>query len=235
MLRLHVFAPALGTISPSPFSVKSLLLLEMSGLPHDRVAGNPRKAPLGKLPVLEDDGQLIPDSQAIQRHIAAHHGYDPDADLTPDQHAQALMLRITLEEYLYWVLVRTRWIDNPDATRAAFFGGVPAPLRRPIFAMVRRQIAQALHGQGLGRHAPAELRTITEEALDAVCTVLGDGPFVFGARPSGVDTCLFGFLENVLVPPLDTLLKQAVQARAPLVAYHQRLRAGIAAPLVPSG
>lgn len=232
MLVLHSFAPALGTISPSPFSVKSLLLLQMSGLDHTRISGNPRKAPKGKLPVLVDDGQVIPDSQQIQRHLTAQHDYDPDAHLTDRQRAQALMLRITLEEHLYWVLVQSRWIDNPETTRAAFFARLPAPLRGPIFAMVRRQIARALQAQGMGRHSPAEITTIVEEALDAVAQLLGKGPYVFGSSPSGVDTSLFGFLENVLVPPLNTPLKQAVQRREDLVAYHRRLRAGIAAPLL---
>lgn len=232
MLTLHVFAPAMGMISPSPFSVKSLLLLEMSGLPYSRAAGDPRKAPKGKLPLLVDDGRVIPDSQAIQRHLTLHHGYDPDAGLSEGQRAQALMLRLTLEEHLYWVLVWSRWVENPQAIREAFFARLPLPLRRPIFAMVRRKVVQSLHAQGMGRHAPAEIMAIAEEALDAVVTLLGEGPYVFGNRPSGADTSLFGFLENVLSASLETPLKQAVMQRQSLCAYHGRLRNGIAAPLL---
>ncbi|TCP62926.1 glutathione S-transferase [Rhodovulum bhavnagarense] len=231
MLTLHVFAPALGTISPSPFSVKALLLMEMSGLPYTRATGDPRKAPKGKLPLLVDSGRTIADSQAIQHHLAMQHGFDPDAHLSPRQRAEALMLRVTLEEHLYWALVQSRWIESPEPIREAFFGRLPKPMGRAVFAMVRRKVARALNGQGMGRHTPGEILAIAEEALEAVVTMLGDGPHVFGPAPSGVDASLFGFLENVLVPPLDTPLKRAVQSRAPLVAYHRRLRDGLAARL----
>jgi len=231
MLTLYVFAPALGTISPSPFSVKSLLLLQMSGLPFTRAAGDPRKAPKGKLPVLEDGGRRVPDSQAIQRHLAKAHGYDPDAHLTARQRAEAAAIRHLIEDHLYWVLVFARWIDHPEATRRAFFGTLPAPLRRPVFALVRRQVARALHGQGMGRHTAAEIYAMGSEGLEALSLLLGDGPYLFGEAPSGIDTSLFGFLENVLAAELDTPLRQAASRCPGLVAFHRHIREGIAAPL----
>lgn len=232
MRQLLVFAPAMGTISPSPFSVKALLLLEMSGLSYTRSAGDPRRAPRGKLPVLIDDGQAIPDSQGIQRHLASAHGYDPDAGLDATERAMAAAIRHMVEDHLYWVLVHARWIDHPAETRAAFFSAVPAPLRRPVFAMVRRQIAQALRGQGLGRHPREEIYAMGGEALEALARLVGDGPYVFGSAPSGVDTTVFGFLENVLGADLDTPIKRAALGHPGLVTYHRRLRDGIAAPLV---
>ncbi|MBN2905705.1 MAG: glutathione S-transferase C-terminal domain-containing protein [Rhodobacteraceae bacterium] len=235
MLTLHVFAPALNTISPSPFSVKSLLLLELSGLPWTRVTGDPRKAPLGKLPVLVDAGRAIPDSQAIQRHLATAHGFDPDAHLDAHSRAMGEAIRHMIEDHLYWVLVHARWIEQPQATRAAFFGRVPAPLRAPIFAMVRRQIRRALHAQGMGRHSPAQIHAMGQEGLAALASLLGAGPYLFGDRPAGADTVLFGFLENVLAADLDTPLRVAARAQPALVAYHQRLRQGIAAPLLGRG
>ncbi|SIN98480.1 Glutathione S-transferase [Rhodovulum sp. ES.010] len=231
MRALHVFAPALDTISPSPFSVKSLLLLQMSGLPFERAAGDPRKAPKGKLPVLVEDDRAIPDSQAIQHHLADEHGFDPDAHLTKRQRAEAAAIRALVEEHLYWTLVHARWIERPDAVRQAFFAALPAALRRPVFAMVRRQVARALHAQGTGRHGAAEIDAMAEEGIAALATLVGDAPYVFGDRPSGIDTVVFGFLENVLQPPLDTPLKVAARRHPTLVTYHKRLRASLAAPL----
>jgi len=233
MLRLQVFATAMGMISPSPFSVKSLLLLQMSGLPFERVTGDPRKAPKAKLPVLEDDGRLIPDSRAIQRHLAAVHGFDPDAHLSPRQRAEAVAIRHMLEDHLYWILVFSRWIDHPQETKTAFFAALPAPIRGAVFAMVRRQIRRALHGQGIGRHSPDEIYAMGAETLDALATRLGDSTYVMGERPSGIDTVAFGFLENLLAAGLETPLKTAAMNHEPLQAYHRRLRAGLAAPLLP--
>ena len=52
MLELHVFGPAFGQPDPSPFCMKGIILMEMSGLPYTRVRGNLQKAPKGKFPVL---------------------------------------------------------------------------------------------------------------------------------------------------------------------------------------
>ncbi|ARE41886.1 hypothetical protein RGUI_3745 [Rhodovulum sp. P5] len=233
MLGLHVFPPAMGTISPSPFSVKSLLLLEMSGLPYRRIAGDPRKAPKSKLPVLEDDGQMIPDSQAIEAHLAQNHGFDPDAHLSPRHRAEAEAIRHMVEDHIYWALVYSRWIDNPAATRQAFFAPLPLPLRRPVFAMVRRQVAQALNGQGMGRHSREDIYAMGEKSLNALAVLVGNGPYVFGDRPSGIDTVVFGLLENLLPAELETPLAQAAKGHTALVTYHQAVRDGIAAKLLP--
>ncbi|MGC9420029.1 MAG: glutathione S-transferase family protein, partial [Rhodovulum sp.] len=224
MLALNVFSPALGTISPSPFSVKALLLLEMSGLPYTRCAGDPRKAPRGKLPVLVDGGEAIPDSEAIRAHLARAHGFDPDAALNARQRAEAAAIRALVEDHLYWALVHARWIDRAEATRAAFFGRLPAPLRGPIFALVRRQVARALHGQGMGRHPAEAIYSMGADGLVALAKLVGEAPYVFGDRPSSIDTVVFGFLENVIAADLDTPLKDAALGLPALVAYHRRLR-----------
>jgi glutathione S-transferase len=215
----------MGMISPSPFSVKSLALLELSGLPYTRVDGDPRRAPKRKLPVLEDAGRMVPDSHMIQRHLAAAHGIDLDAGLSPQDRAVSAAFRALIEDQLYWVLVHSRWIDNPEATRAAFFAPLPAALRPVIFALVQRQVRAALHGQGMGRHDRNEIYRFGTEGIGALAGFLGDRPYLMGDRVSAIDTSLFGFLENVLTPPLDTPLKAAVTAHPELTAYHRRFEA----------
>ena len=51
MITLHTFGPMLGVPDPSPFCIKAMALLKMSGLPFEVVPGaDPRKAPKGKIP-----------------------------------------------------------------------------------------------------------------------------------------------------------------------------------------
>lgn len=225
MLRLLAFAPAMGMISPSPFSVKSLALLEMSGLPYERVNGDPRRAPKRKLPVLDDAGRLVADSHLIQAYLARVHGFDPDAHLTDENRAVSTAFRALVEDQLYWVLVYARWIDNPKVARDAFFATLPAPLRNAVFGIVRRQVRAALHGQGLGRHERAQVYRIGTEGVAALAEHLGDKPYFLGGRPSGIDTALFGFLENVITPRLETPLKEAVMSYPKLVSYRDRFEA----------
>jgi len=225
MLRLHCFAPAMGMISPSPFSVKSLALLEIAGLTYERVAGDPRRAPKKKLPFLRDAGKTIPDSHLIQQHLTQAHGVDLDAHLSDHEHAIATGFRALIEDQLCWVLVHSRWIDNPDATRDAFFKPVPALIRPVVFAMVQRYVHRSLNSQGMGRHNGAQIYRFGDEALSALANYLGDKPYLMGAQPSAIDTSLFGMLESILTPALDTPLKQAALAHPTLVAYHQRFEA----------
>ena len=85
-MKLITFAPAFGEIAASPFSTKALCLLEMSGLPYERENSmDPRKAPKAKLPVLEDAGQIIPDSDFIRTHLETKYSVDFDAGLSDAQ------------------------------------------------------------------------------------------------------------------------------------------------------
>ena len=69
MLILHTFGPAFGLPDPSPFCMKAMALLKMSGLEHQCVSGDPRKAPKGKLPCLVDGDATIADSTFIRWHL----------------------------------------------------------------------------------------------------------------------------------------------------------------------
>lgn len=66
MLSLISYNPAFGQPSGSPFCTKALCLLEMSGVDWKIDFDNdPRKTPMGKLPVLRDGSKIVPDSAYI--------------------------------------------------------------------------------------------------------------------------------------------------------------------------
>jgi len=211
-------------ISPSPFSVKSLALMELSGLAYTRVHGDPRHTPKGKLPILIDGERVIADSDFIQTYLAQAHGVDLDAQLSPSERAQALALRMLIEEHLYWVLAYSRWVDNPTYTRGAFLAALPALIRPVVFRIVQKQVKSGLHGQGMGRHDRADIYALGERALAALADWLGDRPFFMGAQATNVDTTAFGMLETLLASKLRTPLSEAAQQQPQLVAYHQRMR-----------
>ncbi len=45
MITLYTFGPAFGLPDPSPFCLKAMALLKMSGLEHTCTPGDVRKAP----------------------------------------------------------------------------------------------------------------------------------------------------------------------------------------------
>jgi glutathione S-transferase len=76
MITLHTFGPAFGLPDPSPFVIKTETLLKMAALPYRTNTEGFNKAPKGKLPYVDDDGQRIADSTFIRWHIENKYGFD---------------------------------------------------------------------------------------------------------------------------------------------------------------
>ena len=227
MIRLIQFPRALGVPNPSPFCMKVEILLKMAGLPYEcEFAGNPRRGPKGKLPAIEDGGVVIGDSELIRGHLERKYGIDLDKGLDKAERAVAHAFARMLEERTYWTLVYSRWIDgrNWPESRATFFGGLPPIMRSLVPVLARRQVRGYLRGQGVGRHAPQDIYGMGVADLDAVATQLGDRPFFMGAAPTGVDAVVYPFVENFIVPPVDSPMRTAALGHANLVAYAQRMR-----------
>ena len=159
MLTLHTFGPTRTQPDPSPFVMKALVLLKLSGLPFTTKTGGLGKAPKRKLPYLDDEGTLVADSTFIRLHLETRHGIDFDRGLSPEQKAQAWAFEKMCEDHLYWIIVRERWTkdDNFNAGPRMFFDSVPALVRPLIVAGVRRKVRGQLWGQGLGRHSEADV------------------------------------------------------------------------------
>jgi glutathione S-transferase len=129
------------------------------------------------------------------------------------------------EESLYWVALHTRWIEESIylETRKQFFADVPPVMRELIAARVRKQIRRDLVGQGMGRHSRDEIYLIGKADLNAVSRWLGDKPFMMGATPTSLDTIAYAFLANILVPPLESPLKDHGLSLSNLPAYCERM------------
>jgi glutathione S-transferase len=87
MITLYGFGPLFGLPDPSPFVLKTLTQLKMSGLPFRLERASPRAAPKGKIPFIRDGEFVLGDSVFILDHLKAAHGVDLDAQLTPAQKA----------------------------------------------------------------------------------------------------------------------------------------------------
>lgn len=226
MLELHVFGPAFGQPDPSPFCMKGIILMEMSGLPYRRVRGNLQKAPKGKFPVLRDGDKIVPDTTFIRMHLEQAHGIDFDKGLSAEQRGTAWAVEKMLEDHMYWMVVQERWANptNFDRGPRRFFDAVPAPLRPLVVAMIKRQIRRNLHGHGIGRHSDAERLGLARRALEALAGILGGNPYLTGPDPSGADATLGAFMIAGLCEVFDSPLRGALQEHANLVAYAGRMR-----------
>src|SRR5688500_4235157 len=78
MITLHTLPGRFGLESLSPFCMKAEIYLKLAKLEYRAVAGDPRKAPKQKLPLIDDDGTLVSIGRASCRevgHIAVRNEY----------------------------------------------------------------------------------------------------------------------------------------------------------------
>jgi glutathione S-transferase len=227
VITLYTFGPGLGLPDPSPFVMKAEMLLKIAGLPHQIDSKGFSKAPKGKLPYIDDDGERIADSTFIRWYLERKYKVDFDRGLNEEQRAIAWAFEKTVEDHLYWALMDARWMDdaNFDKGPRNFFRAVPAPIRPLIIAMVRRKVRQALRAHGMGRHAPAEIAALATRSLDAVAVYLGHKPFFMGAEPVGVDATIFSFVAGALCPAFETPIRSAAERHDNLKRYVGRMTA----------
>jgi glutathione S-transferase len=227
MITLHTFGPAFGLPDPSPFVMKAEVLLKMAGLPYRTDATGLRRAPKGKLPYIEDDGERIADSTFIRWHIERKYGIDFDRGLSREDRAAAWAFEKLAEDHLYWAIVEARWNDDANFAKGprSFFRRIPAPLRPVVIALIRRRVRNALHAHGIGRHSQAEIDALAARSVDAFADFLGQKPFFFGREPTGIDATVFAFMAGALCPIFTAAARTAAERHDNLRAYVGRMTA----------
>lgn len=218
------FMPALGLPDPGPFVLKTILFMRMHNIEFDLVPGDLRKTPQNKIPVLKHDGKTISDSEFILDYLSETYSLLAD-DLTPEQHAQGHMICRALEERTYWLMVMWRWTEEPNAStiRDIFFKTIPSILRKPIFKMVQKSVKRDLYGQGSSRHPAENAKQLARRDLEALSTLLGEKPYLFGDKPTRYDCTLGGLLGQFLQKHVETPLTEITGQYPNLVAYWHRM------------
>jgi glutathione S-transferase len=227
VITLYVFGPQFDLSDPSPFVMKSEMLLKIAGLEYRTDTTGFNKAPKGKLPYINDGGTIVPDSTFIRRHIETKYKYDYDKNLSKTDKAIAWAFEKMCEEHLYWAFMRERWIDkrNFEAGPKKFFNKMPTLIRPMIVSMVLGQVKKNLKAHGMGRHTRDEILWLAQKDIDSIAEFLGDKPYFMGAQPTGVDATIFAFVTGALCPGYETPLRTAAERHPNLVKYRDRLRA----------
>lgn len=228
MIKLHIFGRFGDLPDLSPYCLKVDTYMTMAGVEFERVCGieNLKKAPKGKLPFIEDGGEIVADSSFIIAHLQARHGDPLNEHLSAEQKAISHAFCKMLDENLYWCLVWARWAGEEiwPQLKQNLFGSLPPLLRDLVAAKVRKGVLNTLHGQGLGRHSAAEIKTIMMKDLQALSDFLGDKSYFFGSRPSVLDAVAYGFLAQFLLAPLQSSVTQVAKGYPNLVSFCRRIQ-----------
>ncbi len=229
MLTLLTFPGDDRQPSFSPFCVKAMCLLEMSGREWEPTyLAEPSKMPYGRLPVLKTDSELIPDSGNIQAWLVAR-GADFDAGLSAGERAWSAALVRMVEEGLRYGLVHDRWLrdDCWEAVRGRFFEAVPAAVRPIIAGTVRRRVRKTLKLQGTAQFSEADRLARLGRELQAVRDTLGEKDYLFGSAPGSSDAAIVPVLDMIRDLPCKTGLRDMVRGDARLMAWLDRARASM--------
>ncbi|MBO0751504.1 MAG: glutathione S-transferase N-terminal domain-containing protein, partial [Bradyrhizobiaceae bacterium] len=131
MITLYNFGPAFGLPDRCPYVTKVELLLKMANLLYRTDTTGLARAPSGKLPYIDDDGMVVPDSTFIRWHLEKKYRLDFDRGLCGAEKAAAWAFEKTAGDQLYFVLLHDRWMIDGNLRKgpARFFDRVPATVR----------------------------------------------------------------------------------------------------------
>jgi len=227
VITLHSMPGTDQIESLSPFCSKVEVYLKLQKLPYEVALGDPRKAPKGKLPVIETDGRHIADSSTILAYLEEKTEKPLDRGLDAADRARAHVLKRVFEESLYFVVLWTRWVDDEGwkEMRPRIEKVIPAPLRWLLPGIIRKKVTSSVVAQGIGRHSRDEIHAFGKADLEAVATMLGDGPYLLGAELRTIDVTAYAFLANIFHWPRPSPLTDDLKGMPTLVAYVKRIGA----------
>jgi glutathione S-transferase len=224
-ITLFSFGPGFGLPELSPFCTKTEVQLKLAGLSYRKEKARPDMSPKGQLPFIEDDGARIADSHFIRAHVERKYGVDLDAGLDAAARAQAWAVERMLENHLLYAFAYERWLIPENFARgpAHFFDDAPESERDRLREEVKGRVAHRLFEVGMTRHSAPEIVELGERSLAAVAALLGERPYLMGARPTGIDATAFGMLAGILTPFFESPLRRRAEGFPNLVAYTRRL------------
>lgn len=226
MIKLTVYPAAFGEPTASPFCMKAMCMFHAAGLEYERVeTPDPRKAPKGKLPMIEVDGRVVADSEDIRSIIEAEAEIDFDEGLSDRDRAISRAVIRMVEEHVYFAIVADRWgeDDNWRHVREAFFKDIPGLFRGIVTSFIRKQALQQLQGQGIGRHSPEERFERVRRDIISLRELLADQAYLFGDRPTAADYSVVPMLRAALVTPVEKPLAKFIRSTPNLMNYVTRV------------
>lgn len=228
MVTLYSYPELFGVADNNGYGLKVFAFLRLAGLPfaHRHVVDT-AAAPRGQLPYIDDDGEIVGDSETIIAHLTGKYALTLDTALTPAQRDTAFLASRVLDD-LYWVMSYSRWKDE------AFWPAFSAAMRREhpnltyeTLQKARDYNAQRYHFQGIGRYAPDAAYARGVADLAALAKLVPAQGFAFGPAPTSLDAAIYGFIANIHFYAIDTPLRRFVAGRGNLVRHCEEMHAAI--------
>ena len=214
----------------SPFCQKVARALRFKGLPFTAIDYNGLLATrvmglskVGKVPVLDIDGQRLQDSTRICRYLDEHYPEPPLFPQEPQQLALVELWEDWADETLYWFEVYFRVKDSTafDQVVAMASAGRPSLERLPTRLTVKAMLGLQLYAQGLGRMAQEDVEAEFRRHLDRIESVLAGGDWLVGPRKTIADIAVGSQLLEVL--RTSDRMRPELLSRPRLAAWLERI------------
>lgn len=191
----------------SPYCGKVRRILRFKGLPFStleysgvKMLQTGRLSAVGKLPVLEYDGELIQDSTAIAEYLERKH---PEPPLYPKTGMAAHLAHVFedwADESLYWYEVYFRFMypEAADKAISVIQEGRPAYEKSLLLAAAMPMMKHKLKQQGIGRYAPEQVTQHFMAHLEHLEGILAAQLWLVGESCTIADIAVGSQLAEVL-------------------------------------
>jgi glutathione S-transferase len=226
MIELHQFKPVLGIPNASPFCMKAEAYLLYRDIPYKFVASSPRKSPSKLVPFIKDGAKSITDSEDIMDYFEAKQPQPLDADLSARDLATAKVMRIWIEQNLFWQITFMRWADPKgwENFSPILKSNIPRVMRGPAVYLIRRHLLTQMRRRGLRADNSKAAYAKGRAQLDILADFLGDSGFAFGSTVSRLDLTIYAFVANISDQNQPNELRDYARSVENLSGYCARMK-----------
>jgi glutathione S-transferase len=214
MIKLIQFPSKPERASYSPFCLKLETFFKVAEVPYENQFSFSPKGTKKKMPMIDDQGELIEDSSLVIEHLKSKHKIGLDAHLTAEQKAVGRAFKWLCEKSLIDIIVHFRWNDSQNwpKFRDVIFAGAPWLIKVTVANVMAKSIKKTMYNHGTGRFTDVEKLKIFDDNLRAISDYLGTKKYFFGDKISSHDVTLFSFLvqsrSRGVVPQLEGRLEK---------------------------
>jgi glutathione S-transferase len=230
MITLYSYPELFGVADNNGYGLKVFAFLRLNGLAfkHEHIF-DASAAPRGQLPYIDDDGEIIGDSDAIVAHLMEKYRLPMEATLNARQRDTSHLVTRMLDD-LYWVMSYSRWQDARfwPVFRDALLRQHPS-LTEEGLGKAREFNHKRYYFQGIGRYEPDAVYARGLADLKVLANLVPAFGYVHGGKPTSVDAGVYGFIANIYFYEIETPLKQFVQAHENIVRHCSAIHDAVTA------
>jgi len=178
--------------NPSPFVLKALTYLRMTGIKYV-VDTKDYGGPKGKAPWISINGIHIGDSQLVVEYLMKKFEKKLHSSYTEEQLAVSTAIRVMLEERSFWGIAMDRFLHSKIVSKVFKGNWRFHLLFHNIGGFILRRRSYA---HGIGLHTEKEIVEFIKSDMRTVSQILGNKKYILGDEPCENDCAIFGIMAQ---------------------------------------